>query len=110
MLTYILCGYLIVLNLLLFVLMGRDKAAAQRGTRRTPETTLLALAVIALFIKLNWARFKAETSFAFTIIGIALVIIILLVLVIKIKLWKSRREKQKLQEQREKAEQEKDQA
>ena len=46
MLTYILCGYLIVLNLLLFVLMGRDKAAAQRGARRTPETTLLALAVI----------------------------------------------------------------
>ena len=46
MLLYILYGYLIVMNLLLFILMARDKAAAQQKTRRTPETTLLALAVL----------------------------------------------------------------
>ena len=38
--------YLIAINLLLFLLMGRDKAAARRAKRRTPETTLLALAVL----------------------------------------------------------------
>ena len=33
-------------NLALLVLMGWDKAAAIRGSRRVPEQTLLALAVI----------------------------------------------------------------
>ena len=46
MLYYLIGAYLIILNILLFVLMGRDKAAAKTGARRTPETTLLALAVI----------------------------------------------------------------
>ena len=46
MLYSIFGAYLIVLNLLLFVLMGLDKAAAKRGGRRTPETTLLALAIL----------------------------------------------------------------
>ena len=46
MLTYIIGGCLLFLNLLAFFFMGRDKAAAERGARRTPETTLLALAVI----------------------------------------------------------------
>ena len=33
-------------NLALLCVMGRDKAAAIRGSRRTPETTLLAMAVM----------------------------------------------------------------
>ena len=43
---YVFLCCLIVLNLLLFVLMGRDKHAARCGARRIPETTLLALAVL----------------------------------------------------------------
>ncbi len=46
MLYYVLGAYLLIVNLLLFALMGRDKAAARRSARRTPETTLLAFAVI----------------------------------------------------------------
>ena len=46
MIYYILGGYLALINLVLFILMGRDKAAAQAGARRTPETTLFALAVL----------------------------------------------------------------
>ena len=46
MLYYILGGYLALINLVLLVLFGRDKAAAQKGTRRTPETTLLGLAIL----------------------------------------------------------------
>ena len=46
MLSYLIGAYLALLNLVLFVLFGRDKAAARRGARRTPETTLLALAVL----------------------------------------------------------------
>jgi uncharacterized membrane protein YsdA (DUF1294 family) len=46
MLYYLIGACLALLNLVLFVLFGRDKAAARRGARRTPETTLLALAVL----------------------------------------------------------------
>ena len=45
MLTYLLC-YLAAINLLLFVLMGVDKAKAKRGSRRVPEATLFFLAVL----------------------------------------------------------------
>ena len=45
MLTYLLY-YLAAINLLLFVLMGVDKAKAKRGSRRVPEATLFFLAVI----------------------------------------------------------------
>ena len=46
MLYTVLGAYLLVMNLLLLIVMGRDKSAARRGARRTPETTLLALAVL----------------------------------------------------------------
>ena len=45
MLTYLLY-YLAFINLLLFVLMGVDKAKAKRGSRRVPEATLFFLAVV----------------------------------------------------------------
>ena len=45
MTTYLLC-YLAFTNLLLFVLMGVDKAKAKRGSRRFPEATLFFLAVV----------------------------------------------------------------
>lgn len=82
MLTYILCGYLIVLNLLLFVLMGRDKAAAQRGTRRTPETTLLALAVIGGSVGglLGMVLFRHKTRKPAFRIGLPLIVICQLLL------------------------------
>ena len=46
MLFTILLFWLAGVNLALLCLMGWDKAAAIRGSRRVPETTLLALAVI----------------------------------------------------------------
>ena len=82
MLIYILGGYLIVLNLLLFVLMGRDKAAAQRGTRRTPETTLLALAVIGGSVGglLGMVLFRHKTRKPAFRIGLPLILICQLLL------------------------------
>ena len=38
--------WLVGVNLALLCVMGWDKAAAIRGSRRVPETTLLALAVL----------------------------------------------------------------
>ena len=41
-----LCVWLVLLSLLLLILMGADKGAAKRRSRRVPESTLLALAVL----------------------------------------------------------------
>ena len=38
--------YFAALNLILFFEMGRDKLAAKQGRRRTPENTLLSLAIL----------------------------------------------------------------
>ena len=46
MLWKLMLGWLVLANLALFVLMGADKAAARRGSRRIPESALLGMAVI----------------------------------------------------------------
>ena len=62
MLTYLLY-YLAFINLLLFVLMGVDKAKAKRGSRRVPEATLFFLAVVggSLGGMLGMAAFRHKT-------------------------------------------------
>ena len=82
MLTYILGGYLIAVNLLAFIFMGRDKAAAQAGTRRTPETTLLALAVVGGSFGglLGMVLFRHKTRKPAFRIGLPLILIVQLLL------------------------------
>ena len=82
MLYYVLGAYLIGINLLLFVLMGRDKAAAQTGARRTPETTLLALAVLggSLGGALGMVFFRHKTRKPAFRIGFPLILIVQLLL------------------------------
>ena len=62
MLIYLLY-YLAFMNLLLFVLMGVDKAKAKRGSRRVPEATLFFLAVVggSLGGMLGMAAFRHKT-------------------------------------------------
>ena len=67
---------------------------------------LVALGVIALIIKLNWARFKAETSFALTLIGIIIVLVLLIVLIIRHKIRKAKKERAKAKAEKEAAENE----
>ena len=78
MLYYILGGWLALMNIALFVLMGRDKAAAQAGARRTPETTLLALAVLggSLGGMLGMVVFRHKTRKIAFRIGFPLILII----------------------------------
>ena len=42
----LIAGWLIVINLIAFLAMGRDKHKARAGTWRTPESTLFILAII----------------------------------------------------------------
>ena len=78
MLYYVLGAYLIGMNLLLFVLMGRDKAAAQAGARRTPEATLFALAALggSLGGTLGMVFFRHKTRKIAFRIGFPLILII----------------------------------
>ena len=78
MLYYILGGWLALMNIALFVLMGRDKAAAQAGARRTPETTLFALAVLggSLGGTLAMVFFRHKTRKIAFRIGFPLILII----------------------------------
>ena len=83
MLTYIIGGCLLFLNLLAFIFMRRDKAAAARGARRTPETTLLALAVIggSAGALLGMVLFRHKTRKPAFRIGVPLILILQLLLV-----------------------------
>ena len=82
MLLYILGGYLALINIVLLVLFGRDKAAARKGTRRTPETTLLGLAVIggSLGGLLGMLLFRHKTLKPAFRIGLPLILIVQLLL------------------------------
>lgn len=46
MIWKILCAYLVMINLLLFAMMGIDKRKAIKGKWRIPEKTLFLLALI----------------------------------------------------------------
>ena len=82
MLYYIIGGYLALINIVLFVLFGRDKTAAQKGARRTPETTLLGLAVIggSLGGLLGMLLFRHKTRKPAFRIGLPLILIVQLLL------------------------------
>ena len=82
MLSYVIGAYLCLINLILFVLMGRDKAAAKNGARRTPETTLLALAVIggSLGGLLGMILFRHKSRKPAFRIGLPLILILQLLL------------------------------
>ena len=82
MLYYILGTYFIVVNILGFYLMGRDKAAAQAGARRTPETTLLAVAVVGgrVGALLGMVFFRHKTRKPAFRIGLPLILILQLLL------------------------------
>ena len=76
MLTYLLY-YLAFINLLLFVLMGVDKAKAKRGSRRFPEATLFFLAVAggSLGGLLGMAVFRHKTLHKSFRIGFPVILI-----------------------------------
>ena len=63
---------------------------------------LLAVAVAAMFIKLNWRRFKAEASFGFTVTGIVIAVLLILFLLIRHSIRKAKKEKEKEQARLEK--------
>ena len=90
MLIYLLY-YLAFVNLLLFVLMGVDKAKAKRGSRRFPEATLFFLAVVggSLGGLLGMAAFRHKTLHRSFRLGFPLILVCQLALAVFLYLkWK----------------------
>lgn len=59
---------------------------------------ILFIAIVSMFIKLNWRRFKAEASFGFAVAGVAIAVLLILFLMIRHSIRKARKEKQKEKE------------
>ena len=74
--------YLAAVNLLLFVLMGVDKAKAKRGSRRVPEATLFFLAVLGGSVGglLGMAAFRHKTLHKSFCIGFPVILLCQLLL------------------------------
>ena len=81
MITILLC-YLVFINLLLFVLMGTDKAKAKREARRVPEATLFFFAVLggSLGGLVGMAAFRHKTLHKSFRIGFPMILIFQLAL------------------------------
>lgn len=60
---------------------------------------LVVLAVVALFINLNWKRFKAEANYGFTIAVIIVLAVFLVYVIIRHKIRKAKKAKAKKAEQ-----------
>ena len=56
---------------------------------------LLLLAIAGLYIKLNIKRFKAETSFAFSVVAIVLALLLIIFFLIRHSIRKAKKEKEK---------------
>ncbi len=79
---YAAVGYLIVVNLIAFYLMGHDKARAKKGGRRIPERTLFLWAAIggsagAIVGMRTWRHKTKHASFLFGLPGILILQLVL---------------------------------
>ena len=63
---------------------------------------ILVLAIAAIFIRLNWRRFKAEASFGFAVSGTVIAVLLILFLMIRHSIRKAKKEKAKEQARLEK--------
>ncbi|MBE6027567.1 MAG: hypothetical protein E7227_03040 [Clostridiales bacterium] len=62
---------------------------------------LLLIAIAGMFIRLNWRRFKAETSFALSMIAIVIVLLLVIFILIRHAIRKARKEKEQEKARRE---------
>ncbi len=86
------CGiYLLLINLTAAVIMLRDKRAAEKGRRRTPERTLLWIAALggALFMLLTMYAVRHKTRKPKFAVGVPLLLLTHLAIGIAVWLWQS---------------------
>jgi uncharacterized membrane protein YsdA (DUF1294 family) len=75
-------GYLVIVNILAFLLMGIDKHKARKGAWRIPERTLFLSALIggSLGANLGMQLFRHKTKHRSFLIGMPAILIVQLIL------------------------------
>jgi uncharacterized membrane protein YsdA (DUF1294 family) len=75
-------GYLVIVNILAFLLMGIDKHKARKGAWRIPERTLFLSALIggSLGANLGMQLFRHKTKHRSFVIGMPAILIVQLLL------------------------------
>lgn len=80
----ILAGYLVIINLVAFALMGIDKGKAKRGAWRIPEKTLFLSAILGGSIGAiaGMQHFRHKTKHWYFKYGMPLILILQLILAV----------------------------
>ncbi len=56
---------------------------------------LFVIAIAAMFIRLNWRRFKAEASYGFAVAGVVIAVLLIIFLMIRHSIRKAKKKKAK---------------
>ncbi len=77
MFTYVFL-YLIIINLFGFLLCGRDKSAAKKGTWRTPEKHFFAVSLLGGAAGIIWGMklFRHKTKHWYFVFGIPVILLV----------------------------------
>lgn len=75
---YVILGYLLIMNLIGFYSMWSDKKKAKKGAWRTPESTLMLIAIIGGSVGslLGIKKFRHKTKHPKFYIGIPVILIL----------------------------------
>lgn len=87
---YVIASYLVIVNIIGFVLMAIDKSKARKNQWRVPEKTLFFMAIIGGSIGsiLGMKTFRHKTKHKSFVIGMPLIFILQSLLVIIVYLYK----------------------
>lgn len=77
-------GYLIIINIIGFLIMGMDKRRAKKHLYRIPEKTLFSVAIIGGSIGsiLGMYHFRHKTKHKSFVVGMPIIVILQIILVI----------------------------
>ncbi|MBQ0018703.1 MAG: hypothetical protein KBS63_05850 [Clostridiales bacterium] len=83
-----------------------NKLSNKKGSASTVIILVVLVigAIIGLYLKLNWKRFKADASFGFAIAAMGIAILLIIYLCIRSKIKKAKKRKAKEKEAKEAAE------
>lgn len=82
----VLMGYILLINIIAFIMYGLDKKKAKKGQWRTPEATLIGVAAIGGSVGALWGmkHFRHKTKHKKFTIGVPAILIVQIALAVAI--------------------------
>lgn len=82
----VLIGYILIINLIAFIMYGLDKRKAKKGQWRTPEATLIGVAVVGGSIGALWGmkHFRHKTKHKKFTIGVPAILMVQILVAVAI--------------------------